>query len=296
MGDMTARGRMSKQAVIRIGPDGSTLRARMLGARLRERRETAGMTLAEVGKQIRRSHASLSRWESGDQVPRPGDLHYMLARVYGVDEIECDELLQLADEARDPPESDAVATKVADYGWMERRAGRLEVFQDVVVPGLLQTEGYIRAVLKAWDPTDFVRGEIELLVRARLERQQRLTDASPIEICAVLSEAVLWSQVGGPEVWREQLRHLLSRAALPNVELRVIPLTVGAERGLVGSFTILRFAGPSDPDLAWVTTRGGDVYFEDPTPFAQAFKRSRRVALSHRESVDMIAAISKESR
>jgi hypothetical protein len=91
---------------------------------------------------------------------------------------------------------------------------------------------------------------------------------------------------------RAQLRHLLDCAALPAVELRIVPFAAGAHPGFTGSFSILRFR--DDRDLIHLTTRGGDIYFEDAEPFAQALRRMKRVALSQRESVAKIAAVAKE--
>ena len=92
---------------------------------------------------------------------------------------------------------------------------------------------------------------------------------------------------------RAQLPHLLDRAALPNVELRIVTASAGAHPGLAGPFTVMRFRDA--PDLVRVATRGGDIYFEDPEPFAQALRRIKRTALSHKKSIAMIAAMSRET-
>ena len=280
---------MSKATVIRVGPGDSTLRGRLLGARLREKRDAAGLTGVEVAKQMRRAHSSLSRWESGDQIPRPGDLLFML-ELYGVAGSERDALVRLAEEAHEQHHSsEVVSAAVADYDWLQSRASKLETFQNAVVPDLLQTAGYIRAIVKTWD-LGAGREEVERIVRARTARQRRLTGDPAVGLCAVVTEAVLYQAIGGPEAIRSQLRHLLDRAALPNVELRVVTASVGAHPGLAGPFTIMRF--DDAPDLVQVVTRGGDIYFEDPEPFAQALRRIKRAALSHKKSVAMIASMS----
>jgi transcriptional regulator with XRE-family HTH domain len=264
----------------------------MLGARLREKRAAAGLTGVEVAKRMRRAHSSLSRWESGDQIPRPGDLLYML-QLYEVAEPERDALMRLAEDAHEHDQaSEVVSVDVADYDWLQGRAWKLETFQNAVVPDLLQTADYAREILKAWDPAAS-REAIERIVRARMARQRRLAGDDVVELCAIVSEAALRQTIGGHDAMRGQLRHLLDRAALPNIELRVVTASAGAHPGLAGPFTIMRFRDA--PDIVQVVTRGGDIYFEDPEPFAQALRRIKSTALSHKKSVAMIASVSRET-
>jgi transcriptional regulator with XRE-family HTH domain len=283
---------MSRETVIRVGPGDSTLRGRLLGARLREKRDAAGLTGVEVAKLMRRAHSSLSRWESGDQIPRPGDLLYML-QMYDVAEPERDALMRLAEEAHEHNQtSEVVSAAVADYDWLQGRAWKLETFQNAVVPDLLQTADYAREILKAWDPSASPE-RVERVLRTRIARQSRLTDDPAVGLCAVVTEGALRQAIGGSDAMRAQLRHLLDRAALPNVELRVVSASAGAHPGLVGPFTLMHFHDA--PDLVRIVTRGGDVYFEDAEPFAQALRRIKGAALSHNKSTAMIASMSRET-
>lgn len=282
---------MSKQTVIRVGPGDTTLRGRLLGSRLREKREATGMKLVEASKRMKRRPSSLSRWETGDRIPHLSELFYAL-EVYGVRGAERDALMSLAEEAHERPEApDIVSVAVADYDWLQRRAYRLEYFWDTALPGLLQTPDYAREVLKAWDPAAG-KERIERTLAARMARQERLAGDDALELCVVLGEGALRAVVGGPEVMCAQLRYLLDCAALPTVELRAVPFAAGAHPGFAGPFSILRFR--DDRDLIHVPTRGGDIYFEDVEPFTQALRRIKRAALSQRESVAMIAAVTKE--
>jgi hypothetical protein len=204
---------------------------------------------------------------------------------------ERDALMRIAEEAYNQPESpDVVSTAVADYDWLQRRAYRLEYLCDTALPGLLQTPDYAREVLKAWDPA-VGRERTERTLAVRMARRDRLSGEDALQVCAVVGEGALRAVVGGPEAMRAQLRHLLDCAALPTVELRVVPFAAGGHAGFVGSFTILRFG--DDRDLAHVVTRAGDIYAEDVEPFTQALRRMKRVALSPRESVAMVAALAK---
>jgi hypothetical protein len=150
------------------------------------------------------------------------------------------------------------------------------------LPGLLQTPDYAREVLRTWDPTAS-KEWVERTVAERIDRQQRLAEEDALALCAVLGEGALRAVVGGPEMMRAQLRHILDAASLPSVELRVVLFAAGAHPGF-----------RDDHDLVHVTTRAGDIYLEDPEPFAQALRRMKRVALSHKQSVDMIVALTKE--
>jgi len=280
----------SRQTVIKVGPGDTTLRARLLGTRLREKREAAGLKLVAAATLNKRRPATLSRWETGERMPHPSELFYAL-ELYGVGGAERDELMRIAEEAHDQPASpDVVSTAVADYDWLHGRAHRLEYFSDTAPPGLLQTPDYAREILRAWDPSA-TRERIERTLAARMARRERLAGEDALELCAVLGEGALHAVVGGAEVMRTQLRHLLDCAAMKTVELRVVPFASGAHPGFGGPFMILRFH--DDRDLAHVATRAGDIYAEDVEPFAQALRRIKRVALSQRDSVAMIAALTK---
>ena len=194
---------------------------------------------------MRRAHSSLSRWESGDQVPRPGDLLYML-ELYAIAGSEREALTRLAEEAHEQHQaSEVVSAAVADYDWLQGRAWKLETFQNAVVPDLLQTAGYAREIVEAWDPSAGAE-RIERVLRTRTARQRRLAGDDAVALCAVVSEAALRHMIGGPDAMRAQLRHLLDRAALPNVELRVVTASAGAHPGVAGPFTIMRFRDAAD--------------------------------------------------
>jgi transcriptional regulator with XRE-family HTH domain len=280
----------SRQTVIKVGPGDTTLRARLLGTRLREKREAAGLKLVAAATLNKRRPSTLSRWETGERLPHPSELFYAM-EVYGVRGAERNELMRIAQEAHDQPASpDVVSSSIADYDWLQSRAYRLEYVSDASLPGMLQTPDYAREVLRQWDPAAS-REWIERNVAARVARRERLAGEDALEVCAILGEGALRAVVGGAELMRAQLRYLLDCAALPSVELRVVPFAAGAHAGFSGSFAILRFR--DGRDLAHVVTRAGDIYAEDVEPFAQALRRVRRSALSQRESVAMIAALAK---
>ncbi len=276
---------------MRVGVGGTTLRSRELGVRLRELRDAAGLTGEEVARRMGRAHSTLSRWESGGLIPRVPDVYFML-ELYGVQQSERDALLCHVHNVRQREDWEVdVAVKVVDYAWMEGRSWKVETFQDGVVPGLLQTLDYARAVLRAWDPSATPQ-RIERWIAVRVARQRRLADENPLQLTAVLGEGALRRPVGGSEVMRAQLQHLVDVTAQSNVEILILPFEVGAHAGLSGQFTILR--SRDEHDVATFETRGGDIYMEDAEPFAKALRRLRAAALLQRKSLAMIAAIRRE--
>lgn len=279
-------------AVFRVGINRATMRGRWLGAQLREYREAAGFKGAQVADRIARSAATLSRWESGDLLPRPAEVHYML-ELYGVRGDERDALVRHAEEAQRSGVLEVdVSVALADHVWLETRAWKVETFQNAVLPGLLQTADYAREILVAWNPAA-TSERIERATNARAARQRRLTDEQPLQLFAILDEAVLRRPIGGPDMMRAQLRYLLERAALPNVEIRVLPAAAGAHASLTGPFDIVRFR--DEQELVYLETRGGSMYLDRPEPFADALRRLEAVTLSEKKSIAMLVAVEKET-
>ena len=166
----------------------------------------------------------------------------------------------------------------------------------LLIPGLLQTEGYIRAVHEAWRPVDG-NVKIDAEVAARLERQTILDRELPPSLGVVIDESVLYRPIGGPAVMRDQLAHLLDMSERPRVSVQVVPTDTGAHVGLQGGFAILPFSGNAP----------GMVYFESPDrgETTQDAKRLARVtvtydtlrdnALSARASRDLIRKVAHET-
>ncbi|MGI9097673.1 MAG: helix-turn-helix domain-containing protein [Solirubrobacteraceae bacterium] len=282
---------MSERAAVRVRTGSATLRGRELGARLRELRAAAGLTGEDVATRMGRAHSTLSRWENGGLLPRVPDVAFMLG-LYGVQGAEREALLRCAQGAREREGWEVdVSVAVADYAWMESRAWKVETFHNGAVPGLLQTPDYAREIVRAWDPCATAQ-QVERWVGVRVARQRRLTEEEPLTLAAVIGEGALRLAVGGADVMRAQLKRIVDAAAQPNVELRVLPFAAGAHGGMTGTFTILRLG--DQQDVATFETRGGDVYYEDVEPFAQALRRLTAAALPQRKSVAMIAAMRRD--
>src|SRR6266516_3227045 len=229
-----------------------TVRRKRLTGELRRWRERAGLTCEDVGQRLECSGTRISRMETGRIGARPGDVRELL-EIYGVTGAEADSLVQLARDARRkgwwhaygrvlPPWFEA-------YVGLESDAARMCDFQPSVVPGLLQTEDYARAVLRG--APDAGCGE------AILDQPR------PPQVQVVLSESVLRVQVGGPAVMRAQLLRLADLSAGPDLSLRILPLRTAAHAQPVSPFTMLEFADPADPTVVYLEHLTGSLLLDD---------------------------------
>ena len=238
-----------------------TVRRRRLASELRRLREVASLTIEEVSEKLECSASKISRVETGHVGVTPRDVRDMLD-LYGLGQHEREALVQLAREARKKGWWHAYHDVFTGaFVGLESDASSLRAFQALLVPGLLQTEDYTRAVIRAIRP-DIEDADLAQRVAARLERQRLLTHAEPLGYSAVIDEAALHRMVGGPAVMHAQLRHLLEITALPNVTVQVVPFGAGAHPGLEGAFLILEFPEPADPDVVYVENTGVGVYLE----------------------------------
>ncbi len=268
-----------------------TVRRRRLAARLRELRENAELTIDEVGERLECSASKISRIETGHVGVTPRDVRDML-EVYGIDDDEREALVQLAREARKKGWWHAYnEVFTGSFVGLESDASFLHTHQGLLVPGLLQTEAYTRAVIRAIRP-DSAETDVELRVRGRVNRQKLITDEpNPPEYWAVLDEAVLLRMVGGPEVMREQLKKLVELASLPNVTLQVVPFSAGAHAGMEAPFLILGFPEQADPDVVYVENTTSGVYLEQPEDvhrYTLMFDHLRAAALKPDDTVELV--------
>ncbi|CRK58349.1 Putative DNA-binding protein [Alloactinosynnema sp. L-07] len=267
-------------------------RRRRLGRRIRELREAARMTLEVAAKQLDMTRFTLARLEKGENKM---DVHIGRSMM---DVYDCwdDDLLDQIRKAA--PTGWWTKYGIRDRGYidMETEATTVDTFQVVYVPGLLQTEDYMRAVFRSsragWSPD-----QIENQVAARLVRQRRLTDADfPLRLSVILDEAVLRRQVGGVCAMRAQLGYLVESATLGTVTLRVLPHTAGAHPGMDGAFSLLSFP-EEDTEIAYVAYSTGAVHIERATEVREArllFDQLRSMALSPLESVGFIEQVASD--
>ncbi|KOX45833.1 MULTISPECIES: helix-turn-helix domain-containing protein [Streptomyces] len=266
---------------------------RQLAARLRELREASGLTLTEVSEQIEVNQGSLSRIETGERGTTPVLVRALLD-CYAVTEAELrDDILDLvrADKEQQKPwwrkySTVLTPTRYDGYLALEAGASALANYQPLLVPGLLQTEDYARAVIAQMRP-DLTADQVDALVKVRMERQEsRLSGERPAELRAVLDEAVLHRVIGSPGVMRQQFAHLVEVGAQPNVTIQLLPFTLGAHPGLYGPFVILTFPQPTAP-LVWLENPNNSVYLEsqsDVQSYTDTFDQLRTSAFSPAET------------
>lgn len=267
-----------------------TVRRRRLGLILRGLRERAGLTGEEVGAAIERSGSWVSRVETGRVGVRGRDLTDLLQLYRVQDPSLCAQLLSLAKEGKQrgwwSRYADTLTGPYATYIGFESEAAELLIYEAVVINGLLQTEDYARAALTASLIPQNTGDMIERKVKVRMARQQLLNRPHPLKVWAILDESVLHRRIGGAEVHREQLKHLVDVSQLTNVTIQVVPFDAGPHPGMIGSFTVVRFPSTDDPDIVYIEGVTGDMFAEaeDALLYQEVFDHLRAAALSPAES------------
>jgi transcriptional regulator with XRE-family HTH domain len=269
-----------------------TVRRRRLAAIMRQLRKEAKKTRDEAAAFAGISPVTISRIEAAAHNPKPGDIA-MLCKFYALNDQETDELVTLARQCRlkgwwqqyDLPEI------VSSYTGLEEEASTIRQYGVDVLPGLLQGDAYIRAMAAA-ELRTYPEEEIDRMVAVRMKRQERLAGDSPLKSWFVLNEDVIKRCVGGPEVMREQLKHLLAVSRFHSVDLQVLPFDAGAHPAFAGGgFSILGFPEPVDPDVVYLELRLNGLYLEEPAEvetYSMLFDQLRARALGPDESRSLI--------
>ncbi|SMF49801.1 helix-turn-helix transcriptional regulator [Streptomyces sp. Amel2xC10] len=280
---------------------GPAVRRRKLGAELRTLRTRAGLTSGEAARLVGWHQSKVSRIETGTSGAKPADVRLLLD-AYGVTDPRLRELM-LALAGADGGEGERdhwwhayrgiLPPAYRDFISLESQATAMRTLETTVVPGLLQTPGYARAVTRAAvEGVD--EAQLDRLVEVRLARQDVLHGSPPMELNAVLDEAVLRRQVGGREVMAEQLHRLVEAARLPHVRLQVLPFAAGAHIGVTGSFVIFSFSSASDLDVVVLDHLTSSLYLErkeDLEAYTEAFNALRAHALSPEDTLQHLSAL-----
>jgi len=275
-----------------------TVRRRRLALELRRLREAAKLTCEEVAERLECSASKISRVETGRVSVSPRDVRDML-EIYGTPPDQRDSLVQLARDSRQKgwwhAYGDTVQPHLATYLGLESAAVEIRMYEVSLIPRLLQTEDYARAVIAA-GTVNSPRADVERQVALRMERQ-RLTRTNPPKVWAVLDEAALRRQVGGPEVMRMQLEYLLELTNLPNVSLQVIPFFGGAHPAMGRPFVILVFGERIDPDVVYLEDLTSALWVENVDEvdrYNVFFNHLRATALSFEDSAGLITSVLKQ--
>ena len=270
-----------------------TLRRRELGARLRELRLGRGLTVEQVSELLLCSPSKVSRMETGHRGATLRDVRD-LCQIYGLtDTSQVEYLMGLVREAKQQAWWQSYDLDYATYVGLEQAATILSYYQSTIVPGLLQTLGYARAMHEGSMPAEFTPERADMLIEVRMRRQQVLTRDPPLQLRVVLDEAVLHRVVGGPGVMADQLRHFNTIAKHRNVTLQVIPFSIGAHPAMENMFNIIEF-GDVAPSVVYVEGLMGWLFLErenDVRRYAQVFKYLCEVALDPKDTIELISEV-----
>src|SRR6266702_211211 len=276
-----------------------TVRRRRLALELRRLREAARLTCEEVADHLECSASKISRVETGRVSVSPRDVRDML-ELYGVPPQQRESLVQLARDSRQKgwwhASSDTMQPQFVTYVGLESAASEIRIYEVSLIPELLQTEDYARAVIRSGmmnSPAE----DVERRVALRMARQPAITRDDPPKVWAVLDEAALRRRVGGAGLMRLQLEHLLAQATLPNVAVQVIPFGGGAHPAMGRPFIILVFPERVDTDVVYLEDLTSALYLEDVAEvdrYNVFFNHLRASALSFDDSSALIASVLKE--
>ncbi|SEF29482.1 Helix-turn-helix domain-containing protein [Amycolatopsis pretoriensis] len=264
------------------------LPARQMGRQLKRMRERLGMTQDEAGAPLRMSTSKMSRIEMG-YLPPYHDFRALLDR-YGVIVSDWDEYISAYDRAKEKGWWHHYGVGNRGFLPIEAEASKVQEFQFGYIPGLLQTEAYMREVFVA-ARVPMKPKVLENQVAVRLRRQLRLTEEPLLTYHAIIDESTLRRPILYGKARQEQLRNIIERAVLPNVTVQVVAEEVGAYPGQFGSVTVAGFEDPEEPDIAYVEHIIGSVHIEkkDEVSAARlALKDFADRALDEEDSVALI--------
>lgn len=270
----------------------ATIRQRRLAKELQRLREAAAIRREDVAEQLDWHHTKLYRIENARSGITPADMRHLLDLYKVKDQRHRAALIKLARNVRQK----GLWTAYRDvfhgsHLELEAEADSIRTFEPIFVPGLFQTERYARAMIRA----NLVTTEIERRVEARMERQRLLDRDDAPKLWMVIEENALTRPVGGADVMREQLDHLMAVSEQPRITLQVVRTSVGAHPGMGGSFVILDFPNPDFfAPVVFLETDTDGLYLEEPEEIARytlKFDHLRAIALGPDESVRYIQAI-----
>lgn len=276
-----------------------TIKRRRLGAALRRLREATGQSADSAAAALGWSQSKVSRIETAATAVSPADVRSLL-ELYGALSDEITDLVSLAMEDRQPAwwrqYSEVLPENFSGYLGLESEATRISAYESEVVHGLLQTDAYARRIL-GQHPLTVMPYEIEQSTRLRLARQARLGGDDPLQLDVVVNEGALRRVIGGPDVLREQLAHLVEMAATPNITVRILPFTAGAHPATHGSFAVLEFPAPDDPRIVCLDTLATTLYREglrEVGAYQLAHERLGALALDPEGSSDFVRQMIEE--
>ncbi|RCG23472.1 XRE family transcriptional regulator [Sphaerisporangium album] len=269
----------------------------LLGTQLRRLREEKGITREDAGHVIRGSESKISRMELGRVGFKERDVADLLT-YYGVAEGDArSAVMDLLERANEPGWwhrfNDLLPSWFQAYVGLEEAAARIRTYEVQFVPGLLQTKEYARAVITA-GAAGIGAAEISRRVDLRMERQRVLDRGDGPIFWAVIDEAALRRPIGGADVMRGQLEHLLELMRQPNITIQVMPFSFGGHSAEGGAFSVLRFNDHELPDIVYVEQLASALYLdkrEEVDRYSEVMERLCAVSTTPEATVDILQKI-----
>jgi len=281
---------------ITVGDSASPLmHRRRLRNELRAARQDKGLTQEQVATAMEWSLSKMNRIEKAKTGISANDLKALLPLYEITNKARTEELLALARAARQTPwwrgYSDFAPSSLLELIDYENAASAISHFEPMFVPGILQTEEYALAVLRAAYGEGSPAEAVPALVDLRTRRRHLLTSEGAPRFSFILDESVIRRLVDSPSVMRNQLMQLVTLADLPNVTIRLVPFTAGLHPGMRGPFKVIEFDDEPDEDIAFLEGPRGDFISDDPEEaknYLATFHRVAQVALGSSDSVDLL--------
>jgi transcriptional regulator with XRE-family HTH domain len=271
------------------------VRARALGAELREFRAAAKLSTRAVAERLGWAYSTINRIETGKRKTTTDEVSALLV-VYNVKGDERDRLIELAREVDQPgwweTGHPSVQKQLTALIGFEATATGIVDFAPVLVPGLLQAPEYTRALLISMGMADSLA---ETMVSMRMGRQAILSKPDPPEYLAIVDEAVLRRPIGGPRVMADQIHRMLKEMTRPNVTVQAIPLRVGGHTGLDGPYVVLSYA--KSRTIVHLEHKRSGIFVDEPDdigPFLEATATLQRIALDPIATGDFLTALAAE--
>ncbi|MGX1756884.1 helix-turn-helix domain-containing protein [Streptomyces lydicus] len=271
-----------------------TVRSRRLGAALRKYREAAKLDQQHGADHIVGSKAKISRIESGQVTARPGDVRLLL-ELYGVEDPEV--YRQLEQLARDSNKRGwwvnypwALNPEYADFVTLEADATYIRTWQPLYLPGLLQTDGYVKTLLDGGLAANTAE-DSELAMAARRERRKTIEDGGA-RYAAIVWEPVITAPMPSPAVHRDQLLHLIDVAQRRNVSFQVLPLSEWQAAHMASHFVMFSFGAEPAPEAVAFDSTTSTVFVEeldDMVKHAEAFEELRSAALTPKQTLSFLS-------
>ncbi len=261
------------------------------------------MTQEQVAAEMDWSLSKVIRIETGAVSVSTNDVRGLLNLFRVTDQPEIERIIGLARSARQKPwwyaYRNHLATGYLSYLDLEAGASTLRFYHAAVIPGLLQTESYARAVNRASEPEPVETEQFELEIEVRMRRQRAVLDRDdPPEIMVVLEQATLMRRLGDPAALHDELLQLQRLSARPNVSIRVLPFSAPVAAGIFGSFIILDFGDEAEAPAVYLegfyNAQQVQSKQQQTLPFLRLFDRFQSVSLTEEESLDLIRRIAAE--